>query len=350
MKHMTTPPLLPFEVPFSQVQANPDPFIHAIFRSLESDFLVMPKGEGFLEFAEFERGYEALKHATRAFASLHPDAVFAAVAQTPVALIVLRSILGMSPPEWAYLASQRSGTDIQQGFARSLDRNIRLRPMSPLPLTPANRDRVRAMVEVACELITQGPPSTPQASHLHRLSKADTQSGLMSLQTSATIGLPYAMTLYERYLGRPFASHRDSVSEMIGDTLEVAIEEELTKQKISFRKTKRAEKIPGFDQAPDFVVPSEFNPRLVIEAKVTEDDGTARDKVTRIQHLAELAVENTDPGQPKFEVIACIGGRGFGVRREDMRKLLFATRGKVYTPNTLSRMVDTSSLREFRSA
>jgi hypothetical protein len=34
-------------------------------------------------------------------------------------------------------------------------------------------------------------------------------------------------------------------------------------------------------------------------------------------------------GQPKYEVIACIDGRGFGVRREDVKKLLFATRGKV---------------------
>ena len=28
----------------------------------------------------------------------------------------------------------------------------------------------------------------------------------------------------------------------------------------SFRKTKRAERVAGFDQAPDFIVPDEFNP------------------------------------------------------------------------------------------
>lgn len=346
---MSTAPSLPFEVPFSQVEANPDPFVQAVFRSLESDFLVMPKGEGFIDFPQFDRGYEALKQATRSFALLDSDEVFAAIARTPVALIVLRSILGMSPPEWAYLASQQTGLDIKQGFARSLDRNIRLNPSAPLALTPPIRDRVHAMVKVACQLIGQGPPK-PLPDRLHRLYKADTEAGLASLQSAAAIGLPYAMTLYERYLGRPFASHRDSVSEIVGDTLEVAIEDQLTKARISFRKTKRAEKIPGFDQAPDFVVPNEFNPRVVIEAKVTEDDGTARDKVTRIQHLAELALEGVDPSDPKFEVIACIGGRGFGVRREDMRKLLFATRGKVYTPNSLSRMVETSSLRDFRAA
>jgi len=119
----------------------------------------------------------------------------------------------------------------------------------------------------------------------------------------AGIGVPYAMLLYERFLGRPFAGHRDSVSELIGDNLESAIEEILTAYGISFRKTKRAERIAGFDQAPDFIVPDEFNPQIIIEAKITEDDGTARDKVTRIQHLGQLGMAGATGGQPKYEVI-----------------------------------------------
>ena len=146
------------------------------------------------------------------------------------------------------------------------------------------------------------------------------------------------MLLYERFLGRPFAGHRDSVSELVGDGLETAIEDVLTKAGLSFRKTKRAEKIPGFDQAPDFILPSEFNPQVVIEAKITEDDGTARDKVTRIQHLAELSEQRERRGENGFTVIACIGGRGFGVRREDMKKLLTATKGKVFTPKTIAHL------------
>ncbi|MDR0630727.1 MAG: hypothetical protein LBF70_01700, partial [Holosporales bacterium] len=132
-----------------------------------------------------------------------------------------------------------------------------------------------------------------------------------------------------------FAGHRDSVSELVGDGLETAIEDMLTKAGLSLRKTKRAEKISGFDQAPDFILPSEFNPQIVIEAKITEDDGTARDKVTRIQHLAELSEQRERRGEKGFTVIACIGGRGFGVRREDMKKLLLATKGKVFTPKML---------------
>jgi hypothetical protein len=148
------------------------------------------------------------------------------------------------------------------------------------------------------------------------------------------------MLLYERFLGRPFAGHRDSVSELIGDGLESAIEDVLSKAGLSFRKTRRAERISGFDQVPDFIIPSEFNPKIVIEAKITEDDGTARDKVTRIQHLAELGEKRLRETGTGFTVAACIGGRGFGIRREDMKKLLLAVKGKVFTPSTLKYLPD----------
>jgi hypothetical protein len=64
--------------------------------------------------------------------------------------------------------------------------------------------------------------------------------------------------------------------------VESAIEAVLTDAGISFRKTKRAERVIGFDQMPDFIVPDEFNSQIVIEAKLTEDVGTARDKITRV--------------------------------------------------------------------
>ena len=132
--------------------------------------------------------------------------------------------------------------------------------------------------------------------------------------------------------------------------METAIEGLFSPAGVSYRKTKRAEKVPGFDQAPDFIVPDEFNPQIVIEAKIAEDDGTARDKVTRIQHLYSLSrrgLAPTDP--PRFDVIACIGGRGFKIRREDMKKLLLSTRGRVFTLENLGRLVENTRPAEFRT-
>ena len=339
----------PFEVGFNEVRSDLDAYVDAVFGCLESEFLIMPKGDGFVEFPVFENGYEALKRATGSFREVTPDTVAPVVFETPIALIILRCMLGFTPPEWAYYASRHTGIEVPQGAARTLDRNIRMKPDAPLPKKgSATERRIHALIAAACHALQSGVPRE-SLSTLHRLDKADTRAGLISVRSSAELGVPYSILLYERLLGRPFAGHRDSISELVGNIVEHAIEEVLSRAGISFRKTKRAERLPGFDQAPDFVIPNEFNPQVVIEAKLTEDDGTARDKVTRVQHLGSLSLEGQPVGQPKFEVVACIAGRGFGVRREDMKKLLLSTRGKVFTPHNMRQLVAHTRLAEFRS-
>jgi hypothetical protein len=346
---MTAMPF-PFEVPFERLQADLDTYVDAVFASLQSEFLTLPKGPGFVEYTAFEQGYEELKKATSDFRNVTPEVVLDAIYRVPVAFVVLRAMLGFTPPEWAYVTGQRSKVEVTQGAVRSLDRKIRMNPSTPLRASGGVTDqRLRALVKIACELLAEGVPEVPKEV-LHRMDKADTRDGLASIRPMADLGVPYAMVLYQRVLGRPFAGHRDSVSELVGDVVETAIEGVLTRSGVSYRKTKRAERVSGFDQAPDFIVPDEFNPHAVIEAKVTEDDGTARDKITRVQHLAALSLEDVKPGgPPRFEVIACIAGRGFKVRREDMRKLLLATLGKVFMLENLNYLVEWTRLREFQT-
>jgi len=341
-------PTFPFEVAFEEILKDPENYVDAVFSCLESEFLVMPKGAGFVEYPIFEGGYEVLKAATQGFFRLESSDVLAGILKEPISLVVLRSMLGFTPPEWAYVATQRTGIVVSQGFVRALDRKVRMAPETPINPTGVTMERLQALVDTACQLLSKGVPKI-EDHQLHRLDKGDTKGGIESIRNLSGMGVPYAMLLYERFLGRPFAGHRDSVSELIGDILESAIEEVLSRAGISFRKTKRAERIEGFDQTPDFIIPSEFNPQVIIEAKITEDDGTARDKVTRIQHLGELSLSERAKNNPKYEVIACIGGRGFGVRREDMKKMILATRGKVFTIKTLDRLVEHTRLREFRT-
>jgi hypothetical protein len=344
----STMPKYPFEAPLEEILRDAEWYVDGIFSCLESEFLVMPKGIGFIEYPVFERGYEALKAATRGFSEMEPDRVLVVALAEPISLVVLRTMLGFTPPEWGYVTTRRTGVSVTQGFVRALDRRTRMSPEAPLSANGVTRERLRALVETACAILGEGAPPV-EDDQMHRLNKADTRRGLNSIQNVAGLGVPYAMLLYERFLGRPFAGHRDSVSELVGDSLESAVEDVLSGAGISYRKTKRAERIEGFDQAPDFIVPSEFNPQVIIEAKITEDDGTARDKVTRIQHLGELSLAGRPADNPRFEVVACIAGRGFGVRREDMKKMLIATRGKVFTLKTLDQLVDHTRLKDFRT-
>src|SRR5262249_38530884 len=149
-------PKYPFEVPFEEVQANLDDFAAVVMDSLQSDFLVLPKGKGFIEYAVFQGGYEALKQATKGFVNVSTDTVLPVVQQTPISLIVLRTMLGFTPPEWAYVATLRTGVDITQGAVRSLDRGIRMDPTKALREKGETRRRVRALVETACALFGGG--------------------------------------------------------------------------------------------------------------------------------------------------------------------------------------------------
>jgi hypothetical protein len=337
----------PFEASSEEVQENLDRYVEEVFAALQSGFMTMPKGPGFVEYMAFDQGYEALKRNTSGFRDFNPHRVIEAARSKPITLIVLRAMLGFTPSEWADAATGRTKVEVSQGAARTIDRKIRLRPDTPLQIKGVTGERVRALVTTACKLLAEGPEPV-EIGFIHRLEKADTISGVASIAPLAEIGVPYSMMLYERFLGRPFAGHRDSVSELVGDILETAIEEILHLHGVSFRKTKRAERVPGFDQAPDFIVPDEFNPQVVIEAKLAEDDGTARDKITRVQHLFALSMHDRTPQQgPRYQVIACIAGRGFKQRREDMKKLLVATGGKVFALQNIPQIVSYSRLGEF---
>lgn len=321
-----------------------EPLVQEVFDELTSTFMEMPKGEGFVEYATFETGYQTLKRCTNDFQTVTAATVEAAVREAAISLIVFRSILGFSPPEWAYVTTELTDVEVDQGAARSIDRRARLTPL--VPLNTANGvtgKRIRAMIGAGIRTLQRGIGNAAPG-FVHRFDKADTKEGVRSLQPVADLGVPYAVLLYERFLGRPFATHRDSVSELVGEVVEVAIKNVLTMARISFRETKRAERIAGFDQAPDFIIPDEFNPVAVIEAKLTEDDGTARDKVARVQRLRTLR----DEAGLTYDVIACIAGRGFKVRREDMRRLLQATDGRVFTLFTMNLLIDNTRICEYR--
>ena len=60
-------PTFPFEATFEDILKNSEEYVDAVFSCLESEFLVMPKGAGFVEYPLFERGYERLKTVTKGF-------------------------------------------------------------------------------------------------------------------------------------------------------------------------------------------------------------------------------------------------------------------------------------------
>jgi hypothetical protein len=86
MKSRTT--TYPFEAHFDELLEDPERYVDAVFSCLESEFLIMPKGIGFVDYPVFERGYEALKTATEGFSHLDPVAVFSVIMTEPISMVV----------------------------------------------------------------------------------------------------------------------------------------------------------------------------------------------------------------------------------------------------------------------
>lgn len=140
---------------------------------------MLPKGEGFVDYPTFERGYEALKKETGEFRTFDPQALVDAVSMDPMVMIVVRAMLGFTPPEWAYMAIQKTGVEVTQGFVRSLDRNIRMGKFSFARATETSRTRVLALIRTACDLLTT-PTPVAGTDKLHRLEKADTKGASLN--------------------------------------------------------------------------------------------------------------------------------------------------------------------------
>ncbi len=338
----------PFQLNQEELEQRIEEMVTATITDLSSEFLLMPTGPGFVKYPDFQSAYEVLKRRTGAFQDFSFKTVRAALLENSLILGVLRSILGMTAPEWAELARVELKSDITQGAARGIDKDCRNLNLTRRRSALKTLERIDSLIRVAVQYIGEGAPAA-QDGFLHRLAKFDTTYGKKSLEHAALENVPYAVLLYERYLGRPFAAHRDAVSELVGEVMENAIEQRLRAAGVSYRKTGRAERIPGFGQAPDFCVPDEISPAVIIEAKVTSDDGTARDKVARVKELETQRNKHVKEGKPWYEVVACIDGRGFRQRRADMRVLILRLNGKVFTAATLDRLIANTRISKFVS-
>lgn len=139
---MTPTMRYPFEVPYAEIEADVDAFINAVFDTLQSSFLLLPRGPGFVSYPEFQKAYEVLKRHTAGFTVVEPDNVMESLREDALAFIVLRTMLGFTPPELAYIASKESGIVVPQNFARTLDRRVRIERRAFQSLPPQSRERV----------------------------------------------------------------------------------------------------------------------------------------------------------------------------------------------------------------
>jgi hypothetical protein len=339
----------------SQIPEKYQDRAEATLETLESYFVDMPRGDSFLESSDFRASFDRFRAATGDGADLSPNTVLLAIHDDSRVWAVLRSIAGVTPPEAAALTMEAAIEDgVQLSITSEVARRVDARCRRAERVLLADQDggtkaaridseALSAMVTYLPGVIARGPGKVADG-RVHRLDKVDTRDGQKSLRLAlADGGQMYPELLYERILGRPFATHRDAVSDLVGDALEHRIMSVLGAHGIEARQTGKREKIATFEQAPDIIAPyygSIEDVEVAIEAKLAEDDGTARDKVARVKTLRENEDRRAAKGERPRQVVAVLDGRGFGVRAPDLRRLLEACDGHVYTAAECEKLIE----------
>jgi hypothetical protein len=88
-----------FEVDLAYLRSHLDDMAESVFSDLQSQFLVLPRGKNLVTYGDFQTAYEVLKRHTAAFATVSEAAIWQALRENALSLMVLRTILGISPPE-----------------------------------------------------------------------------------------------------------------------------------------------------------------------------------------------------------------------------------------------------------
>jgi hypothetical protein len=303
---------------------------------LAPDFAYIHSAE-FYDLPAFQDAYAAATAATAEFTDLSEGTLAAAIEDNPRMLLALRTILGLIGKEFAQstqLVAEPLGIKaISAGKVDAMER-------SGTAVTAEQAMLVaRTILHVMDGSLFGDPPGD-----LHRKQeKYDTQQGWGTVRTLARDGVPYAAFLHQRHYGGAFRQLLDATSTRRGNLLEDAVEELFVEQGVPHIRTgshNQADIAKRFEisvqPAPDFVVYDDSGTlRGMLECKLVNDGGTARDKALRFERLRAESMRLG--GVPLLAVLA---GLGWGRVNDTLGPVVRDTEGRVFTLATLPEMMN----------
>jgi len=305
---------------------------------LRAYFEVVPWREELITNEEtFEVLYRFILERTDSFKSVTPTTLASILHDKPCGLLILRLILGYSLDELELILQGRYGVVFSKDQLREIEL---LCEETGLNLLTRWREEVvpqlseflysTAHGETFAEL--EGIDLTlfkPRLQVLH----IDPSKGWFSVSEMATHGVTFAALLYQRYIGGTVRQALDIGSSLKADLLEGPVDSLFVKNRIPFYRSRPRERFPDWEQAPDFLIPDKTNPEVIIEAKVAEDGGTARDKASRIERLSNFSRSKG------VECIAIIDGKGFRRINDVLVPILRNCRGQVFSYSNLTEIL-----------
>lgn len=320
-------------------------------KATQPSFHLIPRGDAMLPTDRFADAYGVLAAGTKGFRDIKVETIARVLATHPSALAPLRMITGLTLKELAVAVRLASGTVVSDASLRTWEREAAApdpgtaRALRRAPLVQAVAEAVIAVIDRA---ILTVPPAAAPSFH-SKLDKSDTSDGWKSVARVAADGVPYSELLYQRYVGGVWRQVQDAYSEVKGDAiLEVPVETLLLSEGIPHWRSRRgatgagetAQRY-GIEPGPDFLIPAD-SPAVIIETKVVEDGGSARDKAARIQRLSEIA------SQRGLVICAVVDGKGWEERPQALADVIVATQGRTFSLSTLAGLVAVPEIAAWR--
>ena len=313
-------------------------------RFLRTYFFIIPWDTSVvIDEATFKKLYQVAEEHTHKFSVVDKDTIMRVLRSEPRTVIVFRMILGYTAGELAFMLQEHYGEKIRKDDISVVEHLGNNAPRTSLRrfmrAVPSMADFIYRAVKGE---IPELPEGIDTALFRPRTYKIDTREGWESVEKAAKEGVSYADLLYQRYIGGAFRQVRDMSSSIKGDVLQGPLEKLFKEHGIPYYHTKPRERIPNWELAPDFFIPNTMSPEVVIEAKVTEDGGTARDKASRIEKLARIAREKG------VILIAVVDGKGFTRIRDALAPIILNSGGLVFSYSNLHEILDVPAIAKYK--
>lgn len=291
----------------------------------------------FYDLPHFREAYRAAADATQLFTSVNEDTIARAIRDEPRSLLIFRTITGLLSKEFAsatQLVAEPLGLKpLSAGRIDGMERK------GTTPSAEHARIAALTVIGVMDGSLFGDPPGELRT----KQEKYDTRRGWKTVQHLALNGVPYEAFLHQRHYGGAFRQVLDATSTQRGDLLEDAVEELFAENGVPYIRTgahDQAEIARRFEihvtPAPDFVVfDASGSLRAMLECKLVNDGGTARDKALRFERLRAESVRLG--GVPLLAVLA---GLGWSRVNDTLGPVVRDTEGRVFTLSNLPDMLN----------
>lgn len=300
----------------------------------------------FYERPYFTEVYAAASAATNDFANVTESHLRQVLQDDPRTLLVFRTILGLTKDEFAHsttlVAEAVQMSRLTSGKIDSMERRG----------TAATDAQIHIVAATLLQVMDGSLFGEPGGDLRRKQDKLDTRYGWASVGQAAADGVPYADFLHQRHYGGAFRQVLDATSSRRGNLIEDAVEQLFRDNGVPFIRTgshNQGDIAARFEikvaPAPDFVVFDDTDTlRAMLECKLVNDGGTARDKALRFERLRAESVRLG--GIP---LLAVLGGMGWARVNDTLGPVVRDTEGRVFTLATLPQMLDVAPFPTLRN-